>query len=600
MLSTIGASMNGRARVVIGRHAVSNVGYNMRATAVFETHCVTKAYSTSRSVASAPPEPELNFNDSETAFHSKTFLQLIRASLVYRICTMPVLVRNAESMMHTSYKYLGPRITNATMKYSFFGHFCAGENEPDMKPTVDYLHRNGIGAIFDYAAESDVAENDAVVEAPAAVARAAAAESAARSSSSGSGVFNHDESPYIDPAEMPPLTQYDSSQETIGRVYHYIDEAVCDKHAVIFANCIQSVHNSSPSGFAAMKITALGDPNLLKRMSSTLTEIRRLFRKFDSDGDGLITREQFDNSYNLYFHESNLTDDLFAKADKDSSGTIDYIEWSNTIVLESLTDLVKHCKDTSGPLSQSVLTSEEIKLVKSMRTRVDKLADMAAKLGVRLMIDAEHSYFQPAIDNIAYKLSKKYNKVGQPVIFNTYQMYLKDSSRRLQIDYDRSVRDGSTFAVKIVRGAYMVLEAAHAKETGGNDPVLPSLTETHDNYNGAISNLIRKMGEGKNVELMIASHNQGSIELALDEMKANGLDQSANVYFGQLLGMADHLTFTLGSDRYRAYKYVPYGKVNKVMPYLIRRAQENSDVLGNARHELAMITSEIKRRINPF
>ncbi len=567
-----------------------SISSRLRPTSGFSTRlpltCVTKSYSTSRVVASVP---KLNFNDSETAFHSKTFMQLIRASIVYRICTMPILVRNAETLMHTSYKFLGPRITNASMKYSFFGHFCAGENELDMKPTVDYLHRNGIGAIFDYAAESDVAENEVIENSP----------SVPSPSSPSDGNKNE----IIDTAEMPPVTPYDSTNETIGRVYHYIDEAVCDQHAEVFVNCIQSVHNTSPSGFAAMKITALGDPNLLKRMSANLTEIRRLFRKFDADGNGTITREQFENSCNLYFNESPLTEKLFAKADEDGDGRIDYIEWSNSIGdIDNLdlSHLVKHCKDKSGPLSKTALTSEEIQLVRNMRTRVGKLADLASTLGVRLMIDAEHSYFQPAIDNIAYSLSKKYNKGDHPIIFNTYQMYLKDSWRRLQIDYDRSVRDGSAFAVKIVRGAYMVLEAAHAKETGGNDPILPSLQETHDNYNNAISDMIRKMGKGEKVEIVIASHNQESIEIALDEMKANGLDQSANVYFGQLLGMADHLTFTLGAEGYKAYKYVPYGKVNEVMPYLIRRAQENADVLGNALFELKMITTEIKRRINPF
>ena len=99
---------------------------------------------------------------------------------------------------------------------------------------------------------------------------------------------------------------------------------------------------------------------------------------------------------------------------------------------------------------------------------------------------------------------------------------------------------------------------------------------------------------------MIASHNQESIELAISAMRSEGLKPSDTVYFGQLLGMADHLTFTLGSMGYQAYKYVPYGKVNEVMPYLIRRAQENADVLGNAKRELSMIQGEIGRRLNPF
>eukprot|EP00605_Chrysophyceae_sp_TOSAG23-4_P000802 GSChrysophyteH1.ASY1.ANO1.891.1 assembled CDS len=411
--------------------------------------------------------------------------------MVYRICTVPFLVRHSESMIQTSYKYLGARLTNAVMKYSFFGHFCAGENEVDMKPVVTYLERNGIGSIFDYAAESDVNEADVP------------ADTTSESS-----------------------TPYDSSDQTFGRVYHYIDEAVCDKHAAIFENCIKAVHKAmSNSGFAAMKITALGDPNLLRRMATTLSEIR--------------------------------------------------------LKLENLTDI----------------------LVRNMHARVDRLAELASSLGVRLMIDAEHSYLQPAIDNIAYKLSKKYNRISDgdhPIIFNTYQMYLKDSERRLQIDYARSKKDGTHFAIKLVRGAYMVLESANAKENGYTDPIHESLQNTHDNYNKAIKSLIGDIAAGNKVELMIATHNQESIELAISAMSTEGLKPSDTVYFGQLLGMADHLTFTLGSMGYQAYKYVPYGKVNEVMPYLIRRAQENADVLGNAKRELSMIQGEIGRRLNPF
>ena len=146
----------------------------------------------------------------------------------------------------------------------------------------------------------------------------------------------------------------------------------------------------------------------------------------------------------------------------------------------------------------------------------------------------------------------------------------------------------------------MVLEAAHAEETNQENPILPSLVATHANYNDSLIYLIDKIAEGEKVELMLATHNQESIETALARMAEKSLPATADVYFGQLLGMADHLTFHLGAQGYRAYKYVPYGKVNEVMPYLIRRAQENADVLGNARHELRMITAEVKRRMNPW
>ena len=115
-----------------------------------------------------------------------------------------------------------------------------------------------------------------------------------------------------------------------------------------------------------------------------------------------------------------------------------------------------------------------------------------------------------------------------------------------------------------------------------------------------MSYLVDKIADGEKVEVMIASHNQQSIEMTLQKADQRGLQPSAPIYFGQLLGMADHLTYSLGGAGYRAYKYVPYGKIHEVMPYLIRRAQENSDMMGGVSVELNMLKKEIFRRMWPF
>lgn len=151
------------------------------------------------------------------------------------------------------------------------------------------------------------------------------------------------------------------------------------------------------------------------------------------------------------------------------------------------------------------------------------------------MIDAEHTYFQPAIDNITIDLSKKYN-CDYPVIFSTYQMYLKDSSHRLEMDIERSKKCNYCFAAKLVRGAYMVIERARAAEKQYEDPILESLDSTHINYNKALTKLIKDMASGSRIEVMIATHNRHSVELALQIMTESHLKPSSNVYFGQLLG----------------------------------------------------------------
>lgn len=132
---------------------------------------------------------------------------------------------------------------------------------------------------------------------------------------------------------------------------------------------------------------------------------------------------------------------------------------------------------------------------------------------------------------------------------------------------------------------------------GYEDPIQPSLEATHANYNSCLQAMIERIKKGSNLEIMIASHNQRSVELAIETMDKLKLPPSSGVYFGQLLGMSDHISFSLGKAGYKAYKYVPYGKVEEVMPYLLRRAQENSDALGGARKELKMVQSELSRRI---
>lgn len=277
-------------------------------------------------------------------------------------------------------------------------------------------------------------------------------------------------------------------------------------------------------------------------------------------------------------------------------GRIDYVEWSNTLTLEELHRLTTYCIH-KGPLSRSVLTDEERQLLLVMRGRINALVALADKLDVRVMIDAEHSYFQPAIDNIAAELMRRHNH-SRPLVFTTYQMYLRDSLQRLRDDQLRAKSGNYYFAAKLVRGAYMELERRRADELHYASPIHASIEETHESYNTGAAQLIASIAAGERAELMIASHNQASIELVLSAASASGLGPAhAPIYFAQLLGMADHLTYSLGAAGFKAYKYVPYGKIREVMPYLIRRAQENSDIMSGVGLELSMLTRELTRRL---
>lgn len=462
--------------------------------------------------------------------------------------------------MKTSYKLLGSSITNFVLSRTFFGHFCAGENAELIRPTVKYLEKNGVGSILDYASESDVSEE----EKPAAPAPPA-----------------NDKHPK---AKVPVQC----------RVYDYKDEDKCDGHMKTFEECIRAVHAVSPTGFAAIKATALGNPTLLEAMSISIVEFRKLFEEFDQEKTGFVTREQFKTGYEKYFKGGDV-EQIFNSLDVGKDGHVDYVEWTNGIAPEDLSSLTTHCR-SEGPLARSTLNEEERKLVQRMRKRIESIASLAESLGVRIMIDAEHTYFQPAIDNITYNLARRFNK-KYPVVFGTYQMYLRDSSHRLQTDLARAKNGRYKFAAKLVRGAYMVLERERAEQLKIEDPIHPTLQATHDNYNNAVRDVIARIGRGDDIEIMIASHNQRSVEIALECMDENKLRPESAVYFGQLLGMSDHLSFSLGGAGYKAYKYVPFGYIHEVMPYLIRRAQENSGLMSGAPKEIEMLGHEIKRRI---
>ena len=232
----------------------------------------------------------------------------------------------------------------------------------------------------------------------------------------------------------------------------------------------------------------------------------------------------------------------------------------------------------------------------SMLDRVRTLCATAADAGLRIMIDAEHQYFQAAIDSIAKDMMREFNR-DVPIVFNTYQCYLKDSRFRLNADIESARRHGYKFGAKLVRGAYMVLERKLAEDGKYDSPIHDEIEDTHANYNRCVRILIQEAAT-TGAEVMIATHNQYSVEMAVRSMHDFGLNpNTCGVYFGQLLGMADHLSLVLGRHKYLAYKYVPFGPLQEVMPYLIRRAQENSDVMGGVGKEMNMLKAEVKRRV---
>lgn len=239
------------------------------------------------------------------------------------------------------------------------------------------------------------------------------------------------------------------------------------------------------------------------------------------------------------------------------------------------------------------LTAEEKKSWDGTITRLDKLCSTAKEKKVALFIDAEESWIQQVIDEATDLMMERYNTVGI-VVYNTFQLYRHDRLAFLKKSFERAKEKGYILGAKLVRGAYMEKERARAKELGYPSPIQPSKEATDRDYDAAVTFCVNNH---EHIATCVASHNQKSTEHLIHLMDALGLvHEHAHLSFCQLYGMSDNLTFNLAKAGYRVGKYVPFGPIKDVIPYLIRRAQENSSVGGEVGRELGLIREELKRR----
>uniref|UniRef100_A0A4W5N9P8 Proline dehydrogenase n=1 Tax=Hucho hucho TaxID=62062 RepID=A0A4W5N9P8_9TELE len=217
---------------------------------------------------------------------------------------------------------------------------------------------------------------------------------------------------------------------------------------------------------------------------------------------------------------------------------------------------------------------------------------------VRVLVDAEYTYMNPALSLITMAMMKKFNQDGA-WIWNTYQCYLKESRSLLLEDVRLSISESFCLGVKLVRGAYMDKERKLAKNEGWSEPVHESWEHTNDSYNGSLDILLELISrDPQRYRIIVATHNEESVRRAVQRMGELGIDKDGgSVCFGQLLGMCDHVSLTLAQQGYLVYKSVPYGSVDNTLPYLVRRAQENRTVLQGIRKERDLLRLELHRRL---
>ncbi|MCK0132561.1 proline dehydrogenase family protein [Flavobacteriaceae bacterium F08102] len=224
--------------------------------------------------------------------------------------------------------------------------------------------------------------------------------------------------------------------------------------------------------------------------------------------------------------------------------------------------------------------------------RFHKVCSVAKSKNVPLLIDAEESWMQDEADRLIESLMEKYN-TEKAIVFNTLQMYRWDRLDYLKSLYERSKEKGYYIGMKIVRGAYMEKERKRAAEMGYPSPICKDKEHTDKNYNAAIEFMLSH----ERLALFAGTHNEESSYYAMKIAAEKGIPKDhPDVWFGQLYGMSDHISFNLAKHGYNVAKYLPFGPVRDVMPYLIRRAEENTSVAGQTNRELELLKTERKRR----
>jgi proline dehydrogenase len=225
--------------------------------------------------------------------------------------------------------------------------------------------------------------------------------------------------------------------------------------------------------------------------------------------------------------------------------------------------------------------------------RFDQVCSKAFNENIKILIDAEEVEVQNAIDDLAIKMMRKYN-VSSPIVYNTVQMYRKDRLVYLNEMISNELNKDVTFGFKLVRGAYMEKERNLADLMNVESPICDSKLDTDKNFNSGLDFVFNNL---KRISFVCASHNEDSILKVMEMMKLSGLNNNDNkIWFGQLYGMSDNISFNLASNSYNTFKILPFGSVKNLMPYLIRRAEENTSVQGQTGRELQLILKEKKRR----
>ncbi len=295
-----------------------------------------------------------------------------------------------------------------------------------------------------------------------------------------------------------------------------------------------------------------------------------------------------------YGKEAKQTNEDFDASVRELTKTIEFASDNKEVPVISLKitalarfDLLKKVQESQN------LNASEKEDYKMVLKRLEVLGTLAEKKNVSVFIDAEESWIQDTIDSLVEQMMQRHNK-QRVIIYNTVQMYRKDRLSYLKQSHKDAKKSGYVLGVKLVRGAYMIKEAKRASKMGYPNPIHNSKEEVDKDYNDALRYCVDNF---EDISLCLASHNDYSCQLLTELMEEKGIKRN-NYHFSfcQLYGMSDNITFNLANEGYNVAKYVPYGDIEDVIPYLVRRAQENASVTGSMNRERELILQELKRR----
>ncbi|XP_057769884.1 proline dehydrogenase 2, mitochondrial-like [Salvia miltiorrhiza] len=335
---------------------------------------------------------------------------------------------------------------------------------------------------------------------------------------------------------------------------HADDNESCDVNMEEFIRTIDSTKSvdESPISFVVVKVTAICPPRILKRVSD------------------LLRWQHKDKSLNL--------------------------PWK----LKSLPLLADSSPLYHTPERPAALTAEEERDLDLAYARMAKICRNSIDASLPILIDAEDTAIQPAIDYFTYAAAVEFSQGGdddEPLIFNTVQAYLKDAKDRLVIAKKAADQMQVGVGIKLVRGAYMASENRLADSLGVQSPVHDTIHNTHACYNDCADFMLHQIAGGSG-SLVLATHNMESGKMAAAKAVDLGIDKgSERLHFAQLYGMADPLSFGLRNAGYRVSKYLPYGRVEQIIPYLLRRAEENRGLLSASSFDRALMRNELIRRL---